>query len=83
MASESIAHSAFGLMGYWLRAHSGSRNNCLIAPRPIACLEVVGARKNGRTQYFQAPATQGYLGRSQKKKKDWGNIHGWIPRLAI
>ena len=24
MASESIAHSAFGLMGYWLRAHSGS-----------------------------------------------------------
>ena len=21
MASESIAHSAFGLMGYWLRAH--------------------------------------------------------------
>ena len=30
MASESIAHSAFGLMGYWLKAHSGSRNNCLI-----------------------------------------------------
>ena len=28
MASESIAHSAIGLMGYWLRAHSGSRNNC-------------------------------------------------------
>ena len=25
MASESIAHSAFGLMGNWLRAHSGSR----------------------------------------------------------
>ena len=23
MASESIAHSAFGLMGYWLRAHLG------------------------------------------------------------
>ena len=23
MASESIAHSAFGLMGYWLGAHSG------------------------------------------------------------
>ena len=22
-------------------------------------------------------------GRSQKKKKDWGNIHSWIPRLAI
>ena len=28
MASDSIAHSAFGLMGYWLRAHSGSMNNC-------------------------------------------------------
>ena len=27
MASESIARSAFGLMGYLLRAHSGSRNN--------------------------------------------------------
>ena len=26
MASESIAHSAFGLMGYRLRTHSGSRN---------------------------------------------------------
>ena len=24
MASESIAHSAFGFMDYWLRAHSGS-----------------------------------------------------------
>ena len=27
MASESIAHSVFGLMCYWLKAHSGSRNN--------------------------------------------------------
>ena len=30
IASESIAHYAFGLMGYWLIAHSGSRNNCLV-----------------------------------------------------
>ena len=30
IASESIAHSALGLMGYWLRAHSGSRSNCEI-----------------------------------------------------
>ena len=31
MASEAIAHSAFSLMGYWLRAHLGWRNNyCLI-----------------------------------------------------
>ena len=28
MGSESIAHSAFGLMGYWLRGHEGERNNC-------------------------------------------------------
>ena len=27
MASESIAHEAEGRMDYWLRAHSGSRNN--------------------------------------------------------
>ena len=27
MASESTDHLALGLMGYWLRAHSGSRNN--------------------------------------------------------
>ena len=28
MGSESIAHEAKGRMGYWLRGHSGSRNNC-------------------------------------------------------
>ena len=28
MGSESIAHSAFDPMGYWLIAHLGSRNNC-------------------------------------------------------
>ena len=28
MAFESKAHSVFGLMGYWLRAQSGSRNKC-------------------------------------------------------
>ena len=28
MASESIAHSALGLMGYLLRDYSGPRNNC-------------------------------------------------------
>ena len=28
MGSESIAHSVFGLMGYWLRGHEGERNNC-------------------------------------------------------
>ena len=29
MDSESIAHEAEGLMGYWLRGHEGERNNCL------------------------------------------------------
>ena len=28
MGSESIAHEVEGLMGYWLRAHDGVRNNC-------------------------------------------------------
>ena len=28
IAYELIAHSAFGLMGYWLIAHSDLRNNC-------------------------------------------------------
>ena len=27
MGSESIAHEAEGLMGYWLRGHEGERNN--------------------------------------------------------
>ena len=30
MASESIAYSAFSLLVYWLRAHSGSRNNIIV-----------------------------------------------------
>ena len=28
MGSESIVHEAEGRMGYWLRGHEGSRNNC-------------------------------------------------------
>ena len=28
MGSESTAHEAEGLMGYWLRGHEGERNNC-------------------------------------------------------
>ena len=28
MGSESIAHRAEGLMGYWLRGHDDERNNC-------------------------------------------------------
>ena len=27
MVSESITHSVFGRMGYWLRGHEGKRNN--------------------------------------------------------
>ena len=30
MGSESVAHEAEGLMGYWLRGHEGERNNCLV-----------------------------------------------------
>ena len=28
MGSESITHEAEGRMGFWLRDHLGSRNNC-------------------------------------------------------
>ena len=28
MGSESITHEAEGRMGFWLRGHSDSRNNC-------------------------------------------------------
>ena len=28
MSSESIAHSAFGLIGYWLGGYEVERNNC-------------------------------------------------------
>ena len=28
MGSQSIAHEAEGLMGYWLRGDEGERNNC-------------------------------------------------------
>ena len=36
-ASESIAHSVFGLMGYKLKAHSGSRNNYYYLPYYDKC----------------------------------------------
>ena len=28
MGSESMTHSAFDLMGYWLRGYEVERNNC-------------------------------------------------------
>ena len=36
MASESIAHEAEVRMGYWLRAHSGSRNNLTPFPETVS-----------------------------------------------
>ena len=45
MASDSIAHSAFGLMGYWLRAHSGSRNKQTLKS-PDLCLYRLQALPN-------------------------------------
>ena len=35
MGSESIAHSAFDLMGYWPRGHEGKRNNCFSKIQPV------------------------------------------------
>ena len=28
MGSKSIAHEAYGSIGYWTRGHEGERNNC-------------------------------------------------------
>ena len=35
IGSESIAHEAEGLMGYWLRGHAGKRNNCFSKPQLV------------------------------------------------
>ena len=43
MASESIAHLAFGLMGYWLRGHVGERNNC------FSKIQLVGQKYQDKT----------------------------------
>ena len=43
MASESIAHLAFGLMGYWLRGHEGKRNNC------FSKIQLVGQKYQDKT----------------------------------
>ena len=45
MGSESIAHEAEGPVGYWLRAHSGSRNNC------FSKIQLVG-QKNVETKHL-------------------------------
>ena len=41
--SESIAHSAFGLMGYWLGGHEGERNNC------FSKIQLVGQKYRDKT----------------------------------
>ena len=41
MGYESIAHEAFGLMGYWLRGHEGERNNC------FSDIQLVGKKSSG------------------------------------
>ena len=51
MASESIAHSAFGIMGYWLRAHSGSRNNFNWYRGPVS--DWFSSYLSGRVQTIQ------------------------------
>ena len=45
MGSESIAHSAFGLVGYWLRGYEGERNNC------FSKIQLVG-QKNIETKHL-------------------------------
>ena len=46
MGYKSIAHEAFGLMGYWLRGYEGGRNNC------FSKIQLVG-KKNIETNIFR------------------------------
>ena len=43
MDAESIAHSAFGLMGYGLRGHEGERNN------RFSKIQLVGQKHRDKT----------------------------------
>ena len=43
MGYDSIAHSAFGLMGYWLRGHEGEKNNC------FSKIQLVGQKYRDKT----------------------------------
>ena len=43
MGSESIAHEAESLMGYWLRGHEGERNNS------FRKIQLVGKKYWGKT----------------------------------
>ena len=51
MGSESIAHEAFGLMGYRLRGHEGERNNC------FSKIRLVG-QKNIETKHLSLVKTR-------------------------
>ena len=43
MGSESIAHEAEGRMGYWIRGHQGTRNNC------FSKIQLVGQKDRDKT----------------------------------
>ena len=45
MGSESIVHEAEGRMGYWLRTHSGSRNNF------FSKIQLVGQKYRDQTTF--------------------------------
>ena len=47
MGSESTAHSAFRLMGYWLRGHEGERNNCFCK------IQLVGKKKSRENNFSE------------------------------
>ena len=54
MRYESIAHEAFGLMGYWLIGYEGERNNC------FSKIQLVG-QKNIETKLSQVEAGQSFF----------------------
>ena len=48
MGSESIAHEAEGWMGYWLRGHSGLRNNYCYC---FSKIQLVGQKYRDKTTF--------------------------------
>ena len=78
IASESIAHSAFRLMGYWLRTHLGARNNWQLVPFAGAlvtqCSRVTPAGAASKETVWNVSAPNGLGGGD-----GWHLPHGNFP----
>ena len=71
MSSESIAHSAFGLMSYWLRAHSPL--NSLRARSSIGGVAWIASEK--RASPLASVSSRGLLRSPYKMDQPWWNLN--------